>query len=345
MMNNFQLEMVDLNNTAALQEVKDFLTKFSLKMDDVDHTVVIKDENHQIIATCSKLFNLIKCVGVDKEYRGYELANKLVTYYLNIINDEYDEAFIITKPEYNGLFQSMGFGSLFENDQIAFLTSRMDKVRDYQAYLSREVKAGINGVIVMNANPFTNGHLALVETAAKQVDNLYLIPVLENLSFFTYQERKVMIEQGVQDLVNVKVLNGCPYIISKSVFPSYFLKSSEAVIQAQTQLDANLFVKLFKDPLKVKKRFLGSEPISHTTDVYNQTLTTILEKNNIEVVIIPRVEFNHQPISASEVRASLVKGDWNLIEKITPLTTVQFLKELDLTPRLKANLDKIYKDN
>gem|GEM_PF-3602851 len=34
-----------------------------------------------------------------------------------------------------------------------------------------------------------------------------------------------------------------------------------------------------------------------------------------------------------------------MIEKITPLTTVQFLKELDLTPRLKASLDKIYKDN
>jgi len=305
-MNNFQVEVVDVKNSPAQQEIKDFLTKFNLKMDDVDYSVVIRDENHKIIATCSKLFNLIKCIAVCQAYRGYELANKLVTYYLNIINQEYDEAFIITKPEYRDLFQSMGFGSLFVNDQIAFLTSRMDKVRNYQAYLASEVKPGTNGVIVMNANPFTNGHLALVQTAAKQVDNLYIVPVLENLSFFTYQERKTMIAQGVQDLANVKVLNGCPYIISKSVFPSYFLKSSEAVIQAQTQLDANLFVKLFKESLKVKKRFLGSEPISHTTNVYNQTLTTVLMANNIEVVIIPRVEFNHHPISASKVREALV---------------------------------------
>ena len=345
-MRNFQVEVVDVNNPTAYEEVKDFLTKFNLKMDDVDYSVVIRDENHKIIATCSKLFNLIKCIAVSQEYRGQELAQKLVTYYLNIINQEYDEAFIITKPEYQDLFQRMGFGNLFTNDQIAFLTSRMDKVREYQTYLAQEVKPGTNGVIVMNANPFTNGHLALVQTAAKQVDNLYVVPVLENLSFFTYQERKTMIEQGVQDLTNVKVLDGCPYIISKSVFPSYFLKSSEAVIQAQTQLDAHLFVKLFKAPLKVVKRFLGSEPISHTTDVYNQTLTTILAANQIEVVIIPRVEFDHQPISASKVREALVNQDWSLIANLTPATTTKFLKQLaDLTPRLKANLDKIYKDN
>lgn len=344
-MNTFQVEVVDVKNPTALQEIKDFLTKFNLKMDDVDYSVVLRDENHKIIATCSKLFNLIKCLAVDQEYRGYKLARKLVTYYLNIINDEDDEAFIITKPEYQDLFQSMGFGSLFANDQIAFLTSRMDKVHHYQTYLASEFKPGTNGVIVMNANPFTNGHLALVQTAAKQVDNLYVVPVLENLSFFTYQERKTMIEQGVQSLTNVKVLNGCPYIISKGVFPSYFLKSSEAVIQAQTQLDAHLFVKLFKEPLKVKKRFLGSEPISHTTNVYNQTLTTILEANNIEVVIIPRVEFDHSPISASKVREALVSQNWSLITDLTPSSTTKFLKELDLVPRLKANLDKIYKDN
>ncbi|WP_250136931.1 adenylyltransferase/cytidyltransferase family protein [Mesoplasma lactucae] len=347
MNNDYYLDVVDINNKKAMQEVSDFLKKFDLELDFIDYCITLRNvQTNEIMATCSTQFNLIKCIAVCSKFGGLGLSNVMVTHMLERISNEgYDEAFIITKEKNRDTFMKMGFGMIYENDTIAFLTNRPDRVTDYENYLKSVNIPGNNGVIVMNANPFTYGHQYLIEQASKQVDTLYVVPVLENMSFFTYDERKEMITKGSEQFKNVKVLNGCPYIISKSVFPSYFLKSDDEVIKQQTNLDANIFVKLFKEPLDVKKRFVGTEPYSKTTEMYNEALATVMNANGIELVVIDRKDFDGKPISASTARLDILNHNEKELEEIVPKTTLQVLNSIDLDTRLKTDKTKIFKDN
>ena len=48
------------------------------------------------------------------------------------------------------------------------------------------------GAIVMNCNPFTLGHLYLIEYAAKEVDKLFIFVVEEDASFFSFDDRIIL---------------------------------------------------------------------------------------------------------------------------------------------------------
>ena len=57
--------------------------------------------------------------------------------------------------------------------------------------------------IVMNANPFTLGHLHLVEKASKENDILHLFIVSEDKSIIPFNERKQLIMEGTSHLKNI----------------------------------------------------------------------------------------------------------------------------------------------
>ncbi|ARU92248.1 hypothetical protein SCLARK_001803 [Spiroplasma clarkii] len=100
--------------------------------------------------------------------------------------------------------------------------------------------------IVLNANPLTLGHLYLIKTAASENEHVYLIPVAEDNSFFTYAERTKIIKANINEFENVTLLPGTEYLISKNFFPSYFLQSNLQAIKEQSNLDANLFCDLLE---------------------------------------------------------------------------------------------------
>ena len=82
-MYNLNLEKINLNKDRDVLEVKDFLKKFNLDLDnDVDYTVVIRQEG-EIKATCSKAKSVFKCFAVSEELRGEGVSAIL----LNGLND------------------------------------------------------------------------------------------------------------------------------------------------------------------------------------------------------------------------------------------------------------------
>lgn len=344
---DFKWEIIDVNDSNELDKVKRFLKSFNLEMDLVDYTLIIY-VNGEIIATCSKLFNLVKCIAISKNFTGLGLSKILVNRVIEKIHDEdYDEAFIITKIENQVIFEANKFSVIYSNEKISFMTNRPDKMAGYIEYLKGVSVEGNNGAIVMNTNPFTYGHQFLIEAAANQVDNLYIIPVLEDLSFFKYEERKKMMVEGVKHLKNVKVIEGTQYIISKSTFPSYFLKSSDETIKQQTNLDASIFVELFKTYLNIKKRFVGTEPFSHTTNIYNKTLQNVMFLNGIELIEIKRKELNGKAISASEARLGILDKNESALKKLIPPSTKRVLEEIktEIEERLKKEKSKIFKSH
>lgn len=181
------------------------------------------------------------------------------------------------------------------------------------------------GGIVMNCNPFTFGHRYLIETAAKQVDTLYIFVVEENKSFFEFEDRYQLVKLGTQDLENVIVLPSGKFIISALTFPGYFYKDSNKDAIVDTSKDVDLFGKYIAKALNITTRFVGEEPIDLVTRQYNRTMQERLPLYGIKCVEIPRKEIKDQVISASRVRKCLKEKDFEQIKELVPKTTYDYL--------------------
>ena len=191
------------------------------------------------------------------------------------------------------------------------------------------------GCIVMNCNPFTLGHRYLIEQAAKQVEQLYVMVVREDCSLFAYTERKAMVEQGVADIENVNVIDGSDYAISRATFPTYFLKRLDDAADTQMLLDLDLFRRHIAPALGATVRFVGTEPTDQLTRRYNQLMHEALK----DVREINRLEKDGNAVSASRVRKAMEEGDMNTIRQLVPPTTLPYIIAHLATQALQAELD------
>lgn len=328
---NFKIKYISNNNEEYISKIKYFLSQQNLNFDIVDECGIILSENNQIIGLICRYQNNLKCLAIDKKHQNQNMASYLITYMIEkIYIHGFNEVFVFTKPEYLAIFQNLGFDLIYDNKDFAFLTNRYDLLLKYIDYLKNQKKMSFNsGAIVMNANPFTKGHEFLIKKALEESDLVYVILVKEKASFFDYQKRIDMVKLGVKDMNNVVVLEGSNYLVSKNVFPSYFLPSPKAAIKQQTILDTYIFINYIVKHLDIKKRFVGEEPYSKTTNYYNETLKMILNSNDLKLIIFPRLSYNNKIISATQIRKLFVKGDFANISALVPLTTLNYLQKLN----------------
>lgn len=206
-----------------------------------------------------------------------------------------------------------------ENEYIKWL-------KDLKVYM----REGNNGAIVMNANPFTNGHRYLIEYASKQVDNLFVFIVQEDKSFFRFNDRLQLVKAGTKDIRNVIVLPSSQYIISSSSLPGYFNKEN---MIGKYKLDATQDLVSFAQAanvLNIKVRFAGEEPLDPFTNQYNANMQRVLPQYGIEFKVIPRKTQGGQVISASRVRKCLKDSQLETIRELVPEPTYRFLKQMQL---------------
>ncbi|MGX6970239.1 [citrate (pro-3S)-lyase] ligase [Vagococcus bubulae] len=306
----------------------------------LDQTFGIYD-NQQLVATISTASNVLKYLVIEEEYReNGRLFNLLVSHAINVLaSQEIFHVLVFTKLDYAKSFQYLGFFNIMTTEYGVFLEKGDQSIDTFLSQLPLVIGDYTISAIVMNANPFTKGHLYLIEEALKKSDYVYVFVVSANQSLFTSEERYQLVCQGVENLERVIVCQGGEYMVSLATFPSYFLKNKEDIISHQTQLDALLFKEYIAKTLHITKRLLGEEPLSETTKHYNEALLTYLPPE-IEVEIIPRKTMNnHQVISATKVRECIQIGDLKRIKQLVPTTTYDFIVEhLDeLQERLDNN--------
>lgn len=370
--NRHYISEAPLSLNSVRRRVEAFLAANGLRLAPLDRYVVVtRDEDgDEILAGGGLDGNVIKCVAVSESARSEGLMNILVSRLIVIAREGgRDSVKAFTKPENEGIFKSLGFGLLASAPKAILMENGRGGLPEYKKYLASLARPGRNGAIVMNANPFTKGHRYLVEQAASQVDNLYVIVVKEDRSRFPYVERKTMIEAGCAGLDNVVVCEGSDYAISAATFPTYFLKKLDDATDTQIALDLDLFVNHIAKPLGVTVRFAGSEPEDALTRRYNELMAEILPGTSVAVVRqdhqpdselvkgsalrqarrpidfveIPRLEQNGNPISATSLRRALDKGNLKEAMEYIPKSTVPYLVadlaeralrlELDTTPK------------
>jgi [citrate (pro-3S)-lyase] ligase len=186
----------------------------------------------------------------------------------------------------------------------------------------------------MNANPFTNGHRFLVESASRAVDHLFILVAEENRSIFSFKQRFQLILEGTAEFSNVTVIRGGIFVGSFVTFPEYYDREVKKDLKLLPSLDIQVFVQHICPVLNITVRFIGTEPICALTNQYNGQLKAILPKNGIEVVEFPRKETGEKVISASYVRQIVKKwkdneggdADLPILRSLVPTTTLRFLE-------------------
>ena len=133
---------------------------------------------------------------------------------------------------------------------------------------------------------------------------------------------------GVAHLKNVTVLPTNDYMVSSATFPAYFLKDKAPLAQAsvQARLDALLFKHKIAPILEIRSRFVGDEPFSKVTDVYNQAMQEVFQPE-IQLHVLKRLAIDNQTISATKVRKALKEHDEQLLLHFLPQTTYNYLKQ------------------
>lgn len=340
-MNDCELRIVDLGNSRELDEVSRFLAQFDLSYDgDVDYTVVLYRRG-EMAATGSFAGKILRNMAVAKELQGEGLLSLVVSALLQEQSRRgIYHSFVYTRPERAYLFENLGFSAIVKAEPYAaVLEFGIGSVEKYCGRVAKAIAAlppGRTASLVMNCNPFTLGHKAVIGRAAAENDRVIVFVVSEDRSLFPFADRIQLVREGVAEFANVVVVPGEDYIISAATFPAYFTRA-ENLVTAQTRLDATLFATRIAPSLSITRRYVGEEPYCPVTRAYNQALLEILPANGVEVIVMPRVASEGAAISASHVRDLIRVADWPAVKRLVPETTYRYLT----SPAAKPVLENI----
>ena len=336
---DYRYEVMDMKNPYDVKKVKYFLLTlgFDFTPSQINYTVILINLNDELIATGSLKNNIIKFVAVSPKFRDTSAFSFIVKHLSEqaLLNNK--TVFVFTKPENAKKFESVGYSEIASAlPTYVLLEFGYETIDNFKAYLKSKKSNKANqsvASIVVNCNPFTNGHKFLIEKAASENDVLYLFVVEEDLSVFSFDIRWKLIAEGISNLKNVIMFRGGNYIVSSATFPAYFLKNEkiDVITQKQTELDVNVFIKHIAPVLEIKKRYVGTEDNCKTTAEYNKSMKNILTKNNIELIEIPRLAIGSDDnyVSASKVRSAIKANKLDEILDFLPDSTKKFLLSKD----------------
>ncbi|MCI8454773.1 MAG: citrate lyase ligase [Lachnospiraceae bacterium] len=334
--------------------------------EDIEAAFGVFDSEEKLVGCgcCAK--KLLKCFAVDESLRGQNALGSLVSRLVeNRFAAGFYDLFVITRPKNEALFTSCGFYTLAGTAEVLMLENRRDGLTRFYSGLAdgkpvqkpgvfsqapdsflHEPSAGCKpapdseqaaktpvGAIVMNCNPFTKGHLALITYAAARCRLLYIFVVEEDRSQFPFHVRLALVKEGTSHLPNVFVCPSGPYMISSATFPTYFLKEGEDAAKIQSELDITLFASRIAPLFKITQRFAGEEPFDPVTRSYNDAMERILPDYGISFTKIDRISSDgpgkaSTPISASRVRRLLAEGGvTDEVLSLVPPCTAAYLKE------------------
>lgn len=330
------LRPISLTDHFALREMDLLLRQEGLQRDNnLEYICGIYDIEDNLIAVGGCFGCSIRCLAVSGQYRGQGYLVRIVSHLLEVQARKGNlHVFLYTKCDNLPFFSDLGFHEVARvKDQMVFLENRRGGFEKYCAGLKKTCADRI-AAVVMNANPFTLGHRHLLEQACRENDAVYLFLLSEESGPIPYAVRHKLVSEGIRHLHTVILQETGPYMISSATFPSYFLKDQDSAISAQALLDAEVFARIAAC-LGITSRYLGEEPSSHVTGIYNRVLACRLPELGIQCRIIPRLTVDEAAISAGTVRKAIHDGNMEQLRKLVPESTRDYFLSSDAEPVLE----------
>ena len=298
----------------------------------LDYTCALFDEELNAVATGSCFGNTLRCLAVSREHQGEGLLNEVISHLIQLQFERGSHhLFLYTKGSAAKFFRDLGFYEIVRIGDggagVVFMENRRTGFADYLKALQesrpRTPAEGASCAVVMNANPFTLGHQYLVERASAESGTVHLFVLSEDASLVPFSVRKRLVLEGTRHLKNVLVHDSGPYIISGATFPSYFQRDEETAVESHARLDLAVFVKIAAI-LGLDTRFVGEEPTSLVTRIYNQVMVEELPRHGLRCAVIKRKEQGGEAISASTVRQAIKDGDREKLKALVPPSTYDY---------------------
>jgi [citrate (pro-3S)-lyase] ligase len=341
-------------------QIAAFLASRGLSWDEDPDYCVVMLRDGRIVGSGSLSGRIIKGLAVDEMLVGEGLM-------VRILSELEAEAgrrgivrpFIFTSPPNRAIFESLGYRFVGEAPGASVLLEKGDGIGRWCAELrgiagsagraaspapaapvdpaGSASSIGPVSALVMNCNPFTLGHLHLVRTAASRSSRVFLFVVAEEASSFPYATRLRLVREGTTEFPNVVVIPGNEYIVSRATFPTYFLKDKAgAAAEIHARLDVDIFGRHIAPAVGATRRFIGEEPYSEVTAIYNRVMKKWLPSYGIEVVEIPRLaDYGGAAVSASTVRRLIREGNLENARDIVPPSTWNYLISEEAAPVLE----------
>ncbi|MCE1196615.1 [citrate (pro-3S)-lyase] ligase, partial [bacterium] len=322
---------------------------------DPDYTVAVLRRG-RLVGAGSLSGRIVKGLAVDEGLAGEGLAARILSELeAEAARRGFVQPFVFTSPNNRAVFEAMGYRLVGQAPGSAMLLEKGDGIDRWSANLSALAaveragraasakaagegpsEAGAASALVMNCNPFTLGHLHLVRTACAASSLVFLLVVSEEASAFPYATRLRLVREGTAGIPNLAVVPGSDYLVSRATFPTYFLKDKAGEAAAiHARLDVDIFGSRIAPALGVTRRFVGEEPYSEVTALYNCAMKEWLPSYGVEVVEIPRLaDGSGAAVSASTVRALIRGGRIGEVRAIVPETTWNYLVSEEAAPVL-----------
>lgn len=342
---NFYLEEGFPFTGRRLEKLKAFLGKSGLDYDSqIQYSVMLCTKDGRLAGCGSRQDNVLKCIAIEDEFQGEGLLQAVVTELMkNACQEGFPHLFLFTKPQYREIFGDMGFYYVMDTRDMLLMENRKEGIREYVKKeaepFQRDERKPV-GAIVMNANPFTKGHRYLIRQAARDCRLLHVFVLSQDASEFPSQVRLKLVQEGCRDLEGVYVHGSSKYLISHATFPDYFLKDKANASDQAAVLDLKIFGVYFKEAFHIERRYVGEEPFSPITRLYNEQMKKLLPGYGIEVVEIPRARAEDKIISATLVREKFLEGKLEEVEKLVPASTYGYLASREGQALRKTLLEK-----
>lgn len=338
-----------------LKERAGLLSARGLKVPGGEDVILGFFDGDRMIATGALVRDTLQGIAVDPETEGEGAAAKVVTSLIKrAVERGLGRVFLYSSPGEAKRFESLGFSILasaaVKRTGLAavLLEWGPDNIMRWKesAAVYTGGKPDGAGAAVVNCNPFTLGHLSLIERAAASVPWLYVMVVEEDRSLFPFAIRLKLVAEGTAGLKNVTVLPGGPYVISSATFPTYFTRigpgDEEPLAELHAALDADLFGRHIAPVLRASRRFVGTEPYCAVTSIYNKTMLDLLpaggkDRPPVRVEELPRLELEGQAVSASRVRGLIRSGRMDAVKTLVPGATWRWLN----SPEAAGVIEKI----
>jgi [citrate (pro-3S)-lyase] ligase len=322
-------EVIDRESGREIREISKFLAAFNLEYGgDLDYTVALR-QGGKIVATGSFKGEVLRNIAVNEDLQGQGLTAAVVA---ALMREQTRRGivhyFIFTKPDKALLFAGLGFTEVARVEPyVALLETGLGGLGGWCGEVGRLLTdlAPRRAALVMNCNPFTKGHEALIRRSAAENEAVVVFVVSEDRSVFPFIDRLRLVREGVKDLPNVRVMPSGKYMISEATFPAYFLRGGDRIV-AQALLDITLFAEKIAPSLNIVSRYVGEEPSCPVTRAYNEALLAILPGHGVEVRVMRRIRADGDFISASAVRKAWLARDWAKVAAMAPEHTLAYLQ-------------------
>lgn len=321
-----------LTSVPDITAAKNLIERNGLSFEaDIDELFGIHEDG-ELVAVGARAGNILKMLALDPAYQGGSALGEIVTALVSSgFEAGFESFFVFTKPQYSTSFEALNFTLLASQGKVALL----EYGKGLKHWLGGQrslLRPGVNGAVVVNCNPFSLGHRYLIETAARQVDHLYVFVVREDRSHFPFATRFRLVQEGVRDIPNVVLLDTSHYIVSGATFPTYFLKRDDPVARIQMELDVTLFASRIAPFFGISRRFVGTEPNCRLTCSYNVTMKRLLPLHSIALTEIERKETAADVISASRIRELVARNELSRLPDYVPASTLAFLLSEEAAP-------------